>query len=89
MVSTQACSRDFVAGGAKTTKGGTFLKTILDVCSNRRTKHEMGGTYFKWGAGHHQRCSDSSFFKSDSSPDPRGRNPDPNPVCNTTMKSES
>ena len=36
-----------------------------------------------------QRCSDSSFFESDSSPDPRVRNPDPdpNPVCNTTMKS--
>ena len=33
-----------------------------------------------------QRCSDSSFFESDSSPDPTGRNPDPNPVCNTTMK---
>jgi len=32
-----------------------------------------------------QTCSDSSFFESDSSPDPRGRNPDPNPVCNTKM----
>ena len=38
-----------------------------------------------------QRCSDSSFFESDSSPDPRGRNPypDSNPVCNTNMKSKS
>ena len=36
-----------------------------------------------------QRCSDSSFFESDSSPDARGRKPDPHPVCNTTMKSES
>jgi len=31
------------------------------------------------------------FFRVDSSLDPRGRNPDPdpNPVCNTNMKSES
>jgi len=38
-----------------------------------------------------QMCSDSSFFESDSSPDSRGRNRDldPNPVCNTNMKSES
>ena len=38
-----------------------------------------------------QRCSDSSFCESDSSPDPRDRNPDPdlNPVCNRNVKSES
>jgi len=36
-----------------------------------------------------QMSSDSSFFESESSSDPRGRNPDPNPVCNTNMKSES
>jgi len=36
-----------------------------------------------------QRCSDSIFFESDSSPYPRGRNPDPNPVCNRNTKSES
>jgi len=27
--------------------GGTFLSAILDVCSNWRAKHEMGGTDFK------------------------------------------
>jgi len=25
----------------------------LDVCSNRGAKHEIGGTDFKWEAGHH------------------------------------
>jgi len=42
-------------------------------------------------SGLHKRCSFSSFFESDSSPEPRGSNPDPdpNPVCNTAMKSES
>jgi len=37
-------------GGPKATKGTTFLNTILDVRSNRRAKHEMGGTDFKWGS---------------------------------------
>jgi len=45
-------ARIFQQEGQKT-KGGTFLNAILDVCSNRKAKHEMGGTYFKWGAGHH------------------------------------
>jgi len=32
-----------------THKGDThFLNTILDVCSNRVAKHDMGGTDFKW-----------------------------------------
>jgi len=39
--------------GPKTRRGATFLNTILDVCSNRRAKHKMGGTDFKRGAGHH------------------------------------
>ena len=36
-----------------------------------------------------KRCSDRSFFESDSSPVPRGRNPDPNLVCNENIKSDS
>jgi len=39
--------------GGQKPQGGIFLTTILDVCSNRVTKREMRGTYFKWGAGHH------------------------------------
>ena len=39
--------------GAKNHKGGLVLNAILDVCSNRKAKYEMGGTDFKWGAGHH------------------------------------
>jgi len=46
-------STGFRIKGAKTTPGVTFLNTILDVCSNRGTKHEMGGTDYKWGVGHH------------------------------------
>jgi len=44
----QARRQDFPAGGPKITSGPHFLKTMLDVCSNRGAKHEMGGTYFKW-----------------------------------------
>jgi len=39
--------------GSQKPQGGTLLNAILDVCSNRRAKHEMGGTYFEWGAGNH------------------------------------
>jgi len=39
--------------GQKPKSGPQFLNTILDVCSNRESKHETGGTDFKWGAGHH------------------------------------
>ena len=28
-----------------------YLGIILDVCSNRGAKHEMGIKYYKWGAG--------------------------------------
>jgi len=38
----QTCRQDFAAGGTKTTKGQHFLNTILDACSNRGAKHEMG-----------------------------------------------
>ena len=37
-------------GGAKNQKRGQHFKnTVLDVCSNRWAKREMGGTDFKWG----------------------------------------
>ena len=49
----QARRQDFAEGGGKTTKGAQFLNTILDVCSNRGVLHEMLGTNFEWGAGHH------------------------------------
>ena len=40
--------------GPKNRRGGAhFSNTVLDVCSNRGNKREMGGTDFKWGAGHH------------------------------------
>jgi len=50
----QAHRQDLAAGGPKTRRGGAHLKnTVLDVCSNRGAKREMGGTDFKWGAGHY------------------------------------
>jgi len=52
---------------------------ILEQERSRSLKSDSG----------HQRCSDLRFFESDSSPDPRGRNPDPNPICNINIKSES
>jgi len=40
--------------GAKNQKGRPHFKnTVLDVCSNRGAKREMGATDFKWGTGHH------------------------------------
>jgi len=39
-------SPGFRSKGGKNHKGATFLNTILDVCSNRECKHEMGATYF-------------------------------------------
>jgi len=48
----QARRQDLAAGGAKNQKGEPIFKnTVLDVCSNRWTKREMGGTDFKWGPG--------------------------------------
>jgi len=39
----QARRQDFAAGGFLKLQGGAhFLNTILDECSNRGTKHEMG-----------------------------------------------
>jgi len=52
--STQARRQDFAAGGAKNHKGGAHFKnTILDVCSSRGAKHEMGGhkIQMRGGAG--------------------------------------
>jgi len=43
-------SPGFSNGGAKNQKGGPhFLNTVLDVCSNRGTKREMGGNRFQMG----------------------------------------
>jgi len=43
----QARRQDVVAGGAKHQKGcAHFLNTVLDVCSNRWAKREMGGHRF-------------------------------------------
>jgi len=36
-------------GGAKKQKGATFKNTVLDICSNRWTKREMGGHRFQMG----------------------------------------
>jgi len=45
-------SPGFRSKGAKNRKGRPhFQNTMLDVCSNRGAKHEMGGTDFKWGPG--------------------------------------
>jgi len=45
----QTRRQDFAARAPKTTRGATFLNTILDVCSNRAIKHEMESTDFKLG----------------------------------------
>jgi len=44
-------SPGFHSRGGQNHKGATFLNTILDVGSNRGSKHEMGCTHFKWGSG--------------------------------------
>ena len=49
----QVRRQDFPAGSQKSQGETHFFINILDVCSNRKAKHEMGGTYFKWGNGHH------------------------------------
>ena len=36
-------------GGAKNRRGATFLNTVLDVCSNRGAKREIGGQRFQMG----------------------------------------
>ena len=47
----QARRQDLAIGGAKnqiegpkSRRGAHFQNTVLDVCSNRGTRHEMGGT---------------------------------------------
>jgi len=46
----QTRRQDFAAGGNKNYKRGKyFLKTILDVCSNRGTKYEMGAQVLNGG----------------------------------------
>jgi len=50
----QARRQVFAAGWASNHKGGPkFLNTIMDVCSNRGAKHEMGVRVLNGGAGHH------------------------------------
>jgi len=55
---TQARRQDLAAGGAKkqtkgskTRRGPHFKNTVLEACSNRGAKREMGGTDLKWGPG--------------------------------------
>jgi len=38
---TQGRRQDVAAGGPKVTRGGTFLNTILDVCSNCHEKSRL------------------------------------------------
>ena len=46
----QARHQDLAAGGVKNQKGWSHFKnTVMDACSNRWAKREMGGTDFKWG----------------------------------------
>ena len=56
LIYLQARRQDLAVGGPKTKKRGQkpeggpiFSNTVLDVCSNRGAKREMGGTDFKWG----------------------------------------
>ena len=51
MTLCQARRQDFAAGGAKNHKGVHFLNIILDVCSNRGAKHEMGAQILNGGPG--------------------------------------
>jgi len=44
----QARCQDFAVGGPKPQEGAHFLHTVLDVCSNRGAKQEMGVTDLKW-----------------------------------------
>jgi len=37
----QGRRQDVAAGGAKNTRGNTFLNTMLDVCSNRHEKSNL------------------------------------------------
>ena len=46
----QARRQDLAAGGAKNQKGEPIFKnTVLDVCSNRWTKREMGAPTLNGG----------------------------------------
>jgi len=46
---SQARRQDLAAGWAKNQKGRPhFWNAVLDVCSKRGAKREMGGTDFKW-----------------------------------------
>jgi len=47
--SGQAHRQDFAAGGQKSQRGPHIWNTILDVCSNRGVKDEMGSTGLKRG----------------------------------------
>jgi len=50
IVCGQARRQDLGAGGGKNQKGGPHFKnTVLDVCSNRGAKREMGGHRFQMG----------------------------------------
>jgi len=49
MSDTQACRQDLAAGGPKNRRGAHFLNTVLDVCSNRWAKREMGLHRFQMG----------------------------------------
>jgi len=42
-------SPGFRSRGPKTTRATIVFNTILDVCSKRGAKNEMGSIYFKWG----------------------------------------
>jgi len=42
---------EYFAAGGKKHKEATFLNTVLDVCSNRGSKHEMGAHILKGGPG--------------------------------------
>jgi len=63
-----------------------FGKGLLQSCIFHQNIFTEARIHQKSAAGKSisggcQRCSDSSFFESDTTPDPRGRNPvlDPNP----------
>jgi len=43
MPDVQARRQDLAAGGGQKPGGSHFKNTVMDVCSNRWAKHEMGG----------------------------------------------
>jgi len=44
----------FRSRGPKTTRGATLFNTILDVCNNRKAKHEMGAQILNGETGPHR-----------------------------------